>query len=127
MKQPLIDLYLKQVKKYCPLSFRKKLITELKNDLLDFLENHPDSTLENIYQHFGTPETFASEYILAMDNEQRQELINRSKWNKRCVLAGVILIVLIIFTAAVWIVHENSQDVAAYYREEIIDLSKSND
>lgn len=127
MKQQLIDLYLKQVKKYCPLSFRKKLITELKSDLLDFLNDHPDSTLENIYQHFGTPETFASEYILAMDNEQRQKLIHRSKWNKRCVLAGAILIVLIIFTAAVWIVHENSQHVLLYYSEEIIDLSKSND
>ena len=125
MKQNLIDLYLKQVKKHCPSSFRKKLMTELKSNLLDFLDDYPDSTLEDICRHFGSPETFSSEYILTMDDEQRQKLINHSKWNRRCVLAGIILIVLIILTTAVWIIHENSQHVTPYYHEIITDLSQS--
>lgn len=126
MNHNLISLYLKQVKKHCPFCFRKKLITELKSDLLDFLKEYPDSTLEDIYQRFGSPETFSYENILAMDEEQRHKLIHRSIRIWRCVFTGVILAVLIILTAAVWIVHENSQHVTPYYREEIIDLSKSN-
>lgn len=116
--QTEIKHYLNQVKKHCPYPVRKKLMEELESNLSDFLEQYPDSTITDIVEHFGSPEKFADEYILAMDESRRRGILRKSKWIKRMIFIAALLILLVITVTAVWIVHENSQDVTVYYTEE---------
>lgn len=111
--------YIKQSGKNCPLSFRKKLTADLSNSIYEYLEENQSATLEDITDRFGSPEQFADEYILAMDETSRKNALHKAKWNKCCILIGVAAVVLILAITAVWIIHENSQTAGYYYSIEM--------
>ena len=117
--QKEISEYIRQVGKSCPYPFRRKLLLELQSNLSDFLYVHPDCTMEDVLSHFGTPEKFADEYILAMDTVDRQIILQKGRFLKKVVCVGMIIVLLIVISAAAWIVHENAQSVGNYYTDEI--------
>lgn len=108
-QQKIISGYLRQVKRNCPFFFRKKLLTDLKSHLLDYFDENPCSTLEDITSHFGRPEKFADEFLLSMDETTRKKTVQKTQWFKRSVLAGVAAIVLIIAVTAAWMLYETAQ------------------
>lgn len=73
-----ISDYLKQIGKKAPFAFRKKLITELRQNISEYVDEHPNCSIEDVINHFGTPEQFADEYILAMDETARKEAIQKA-------------------------------------------------
>lgn len=111
--------YLKQVRKNCPHSFRNKLMTDLKNNLSDYLDENPSSTFDDVVNHFGMPQKFADEYILAMDEDTRKKLITKTKWLKRGILIGSTILLIIVAITAIWIIVENSQTAGYYYDYKI--------
>lgn len=118
--QKEVKRYLKTAEKNCTGSFKKKLRTDLKNYLYDYIEEKPDSSFEDIVHHFGEPDKFADEYILAMDDMTRKKLISRNKWIRRTVIIGVIAVFVIAVITAIWIITENSKTAGVYYSEGII-------
>lgn len=118
ISQKEIRTYLKQVKKNCPSSFRKKLAGELESSLFDYVDGHPDSTMEDIVVHFGLPERYVREYIRALDDSVCQKIVSRSKRIKRCVLIGTIIAVLIVAGAAIKLVQIISESTV--YSWEVI-------
>lgn len=126
-QQKIISSYLKRVKKNCPFFFRKKLITDLKSHLFDYLDDNPDSTLEDIINHLGAPEKFADEYLLVMDETTRKKAIRKAKWIKYSILSGIASIVLIIAVTAVMMLIKISQIRVYYYNEYVTeDIVKYN-
>ena len=118
--QKEVKRYLKTAEKNCTGSFKKKLRADLKNYLYDYIEENPDSSFDDIVHHFGEPDKFADEYILAMDDMTRKKLISKSKWIKRIVIIGVIAVFVIAVITAIWIITENSKTAGVYYSEGII-------
>ncbi len=114
-----ISNYLKQIGKKVPFAFRKKLITELRHNISEYIDEYPNSTIEDVIDHFGTPEKFADEYILAMDENARKEAIYKAGLIKKSIFITLAIMLLIITTTAIWIICENSQ-TAGYYYEEVI-------
>lgn len=119
VNQREISKYVRQSRKGCPAPYRRKLITELQNNLSDFLENNPERTMEDVLEHFGFPEKFADEYLLVMDDKDRMNALHKARWVRKTICVGVATIVLIVAIASVWIVRENSQTVGYYYFEEV--------
>ena len=107
MDKKEINAYLRQVKRNCPSPFRRTLQKELRGDLLDYTQEHPGATMGELTEHFGAPETFAYEYIIAMDDAKRQRLLRRSRWVIGCLLAGLILSVLLMVGAEMKIYYDN--------------------
>lgn len=121
INQKEIAKYVRQAGKGCPSPYRRKLKKELQNNLSDFLADNPEHTMENVLEHFGSPEKFADECLLAMDEAGRRNILHKTKWIKKVVCVGIAAVVLIIAIAAIWIVRENSQSVIYYYYEEILE------
>lgn len=121
VSQREIAKYLKQVRKGCPAPYRRKLMTEIRNNLSEFLDDRPECTMEDILKHFGPPEKFADEYLLAMEDAERRTILHKAKWIKLAVCFGTAMIILIVAIAAIWIVYENSQSVIHYSYDEIIE------
>lgn len=122
-QQKIISSYLRQVKRNCPFSFRRKLIADLKSHLLDYFDDNPGSTYEDITNHLGPPEKFADEYLLIMEETARKKAIQKNRWVKWSILTGVAAIVLIIVVTAVWMLVEISQKRVHYYYEYITENS----
>ena len=115
-----IKSYIRQVKKACPFSFRRKMLFSLKSGIADYIEENPDSSIDDIIERFGKPETFAPEYIAAMDDNERIKAFRTAKIIKCSIIVGVALFILIVFVTAVCIIIENSR-TAVYYYYEVID------
>lgn len=120
-RQEIISSYLRQVRRSCPFSFRKKLITDLESHLSDYFDDHPCSTLEDVINHLGHPEKIADECLLAMDDTVRQRILNKTKWIKRSILIGISVIVLITAFTAVYTLISISETRVYYIQEYVID------
>lgn len=84
-------------------------MAELKESILDYLEENPDSTLDDVVAHFGSAETIGYSYILEMDEKERQKLLNHAFWVKRCMIVAVIACLLLALGGKAWIAHDNSR------------------
>lgn len=124
MQREISD-YVRRVGENCPFSVRMKLKKKLKNSLSDFLDEKSDCTMDDVVEHFGSPEKFTDEYVLAMDAADRQNILHKVKWFKRTIGIGIAVVVLIVVTAAIWVVCENSRMVGYYYTEEVIKLDEN--
>lgn len=114
MDQKMVKSYLKEVKKNCPYPFRKRLIAELGGSLHRYLEEHPDCTKEEVVAHFGAAETFGYGYIVAMDDGERKRLLNRARWIRSCLIAGVMICLLLLAAGQIWISYDNSRPLVYY-------------
>ncbi len=115
-----ISQYYKAVKKHCPAAFKKRLISALKNDIGEYIENNPQASFDDIKKRFGQPKQFALEYIAAMDDETRMKSIKTARHIKIAVIVAIISC-LIVAGCAIWIATENSTTPKVYYySEEII-------
>lgn len=119
-RQKIISSYLKQIKKNCPFSFRKRLITELESHLSDYLEANPDKTLEDVINYLGPPEKIAYECFFAMEETSRKKMLNKNKWTKRIILVGISIVVLITTYTAVYTLIKISESRVYYIQESII-------
>lgn len=115
MTQKEIDTYLKKIKRNCPFPFKKKLLAELREDLVDYKEEHPDGTMDDVIARFGAPETFSYNYVLVMENEARQKMIKKSRRTKAVFLVVVLLWLIALTVKLVGDVREHSSHAGYYY------------
>lgn len=117
MEQKEIKSYLKEVKKNCPFPFRKRLLAELRESVLGYVEEHPDCTMDDVVARFGVAEMVGYGYILEMDEKERKKLLDRAHWIRCCIIAGVVICILLIAGGAAWIHYDNSKPLVYYYGE----------
>ena len=118
-RQEIVSSYLRQVRRNCPFSFRRKLITDLESHILDYLDDNPGSTLEDVINYLGPPEKIADECLLAMDEIARQRILDKTKWIKRAILIGISIIVLITACTAFYTLIKISETRVYYIQESI--------
>lgn len=121
IKNKEIKNYYKAVKKSLNCSNKQKLdiLHALESDIKDYIEENPNTTINEIQKYFGSPSEFASESISTFSDNEIKQKINRSKTIK--VIAAVSAIVFIIISAitAYSIAKENSRTAVYYYSEEV--------
>lgn len=118
-RQKIISSYVRQVRRNCPFSFRKKLITDFESHLSDYLDDNPGSTLEDVINYMGSPEKIADECLWAMDETARQKILNRSKCIKHSISIGISATVLIIAITAVYMLVKVAETRVYYFQESI--------
>lgn len=89
--------YCGQVKRRLPLSsdLRAHFLNQLEESVYLFLEENPDSDMEAIYSHFGTPESFASNILENLDGKQLCSQIHHNSWRR--VVAWLVISIAIIY------------------------------
>ena len=118
-QQKIISGYLRQVKRNCPISLKKKQMTDLESCLWDYLEDHPDSTYEDLVNHLGAPEKFADGLILTMDATARRKAIQKTRWVKLCCIFTAAVILLIASATAIGLIHAKLETQVYYYYEYV--------
>lgn len=91
-----IAKYVKQVGKRCPAPYRRKLMTELPDNLADFVNDNPEASMEDILKHFVSPEKFADECLLTMDETKRRNILHRAAWSGKVVCMGIAMAIAIV-------------------------------
>lgn len=102
-----LNSYLKQVNRNCPTGFRRKMMPVIKDDVLDFLDGNPDSNINDVISRFGSPEKFALECLMSIDETERTRVFKKSKWIKAAIIISVAVFILATIVTAVYIIKEN--------------------
>lgn len=91
--------YCKQVRHHlaCSASIHKPILEQLNESILSYLDEHPDSDLQGLYTHFGSPENFAADILEGLDGKQIQTQVSRYRWRR-------ILVILILGLALLYCV-----------------------
>lgn len=99
---PAVKEYLKEVSANlaCGRTRKRFILNGLESLLTDFIQENPNSTIEDIRAEFGDPEKIQSN--LETKNEYI-ELTRKAK-KKTLILIAVIIILLIVAVSAIWII-----------------------
>ena len=105
----------------------KAFLTGLKKDLYAYLCKYPDSTIDDIYEIYGTPTNAVQYYLREQNEEDLKQLLSLRKW-KRIIYACCITVPIAlatVFSVNIWYWHdfkthldkkieENRDDTATY-------------
>lgn len=89
--------YVKQVGRQlrCSKSEKKRLLAGLETELADTFPESESLSLAGISAQFGTPKDVAAELQAALPIEDRARYITGRERNKRTVMAGLVLLLLV--------------------------------
>ena len=105
----IIKNYIKKVTKLIPSTYRSRLQTELHSSITECFYDAPELTVSMLYERFGTPEEFATEYLSGMDGEELQATLTRSKKQKRILTVALIALLLLLIPISIWIYSEGER------------------
>ena len=111
----IINKYIKNVVKLLPFSCRRKLRNDLFTSISDVFGDDSEITKEALSQQFGTPDSFAAEYLSAMDSKELQNHLLRSQKHKRRMAIALICLVLLLVPISIWIGSEGERHAGRYY------------
>ena len=111
----IINKYIKNVVKLLPFSCRKKLKNDLFTSISDVFGDNSEITKEALSQQFGTPDSFAAEYLSAMDSKELQNHLLRSQKHKRRMAIALICLVLLLVPISIWISSEDERHTDHHY------------
>lgn len=105
----------------CRIKDKKHLVNQIKNNVLSYARDNPDSDYKSIIGRFGTPEQIITSYIAELDES---DVIRQMRASKRIVSIAVVTAALILLS---WVAtvysamsnHINNED--GYIVEELID------
>lgn len=76
-----LSKYLKTINSLFPIygAYEKRFFSDLKANINEFIEIHPNLTLTDLENHFGTPSTIISEYLSSINTEYLTKQLSRTK------------------------------------------------
>lgn len=114
--------YCKQVKKWLPCGGKvaKRILQDLRMNLLVYLEENPNADFEQLKEHFGQPKDIACAYI---DGQNTEELLAALRLRRRvlAMVAGALMLLLAICGVYIsWASHEINNTSYGHYKTETI-------
>lgn len=106
-----IKSYYKKVEQLLPLNKieKSKYMDIFKSNVDDYLYDHPDSDMDTIMEHFGTPESIASCFLSGEDDSYISQKINAAKFMKKGMLTFLLSISIIVILSLTYVIHDTYQ------------------
>lgn len=120
------EKYIRQVRLLLPKTKNgKAFLTGLKKDLHAYLCKYPDSTMDDIYEVYGTPTNAVQYYLREQDEEDLKQLLSLRKW-KRVIYACCIIVPIAlatVFSVNIWYWHNVKEQVLTNMKEKTDDTT----
>lgn len=117
-----IDEYIAEIKKnlICSSSQKNTIINDLRNSIVNFVEENDIDDINKVYAQFGTPEEIANQSI----SDTEPQKIKKNYKHHRVIIIGVVVAVLIIAIVIIWAALDGHKAVDGYFVEGIDTLSE---
>lgn len=92
-----INEYLHQIKKLliCPQTKKKNYLNELEMNIDEYLIENPESDINDIQEHFGTPADISDGFLSALNESELNNKIKKTKFIRLSVVIVGLFIVSI--------------------------------
>lgn len=117
MIHPITKMYLSKLKKQLPISSpaKKAFLHTLKQNIENYIIEHPDATYELVKTNFGTPDEVALSFCETINPDE----LNTQVYLKKKIIWGCSILIAILLLLCGWYHQKLSRSVAFYEFEEI--------
>ena len=94
--------YFKEIRLLLPIysSAERKFLKALRTSVVEYIEQNPECTMEDIYENFDEPEDAVYNYISALDYHRLCRAISVRRLLKSALL---VLLIIALLTALFWV------------------------
>lgn len=112
-----IDEYIAEIKKnlICSSSQKNTIINDLRNSIVNFVEENNIDDINKVYAQFGTPEEIANQSI----SDTEPQKIKKNYKHHRVIIIGVVVAVLIIAIVIIWAALDGHKAVDGHYVDSL--------
>ena len=112
-----IDEYIAEIKKnlICSSSQKNTIINDLRESIVNFVEENNIDDINKVYAQFGTPEEIANQSI----SDTEPQKIKKNYKHHRIIIIGVVVAVLIITIVIIWAALDGHKAVDGYYVDSL--------
>lgn len=112
-----IDEYIAEIKKnlICSSSQKNTIINDLRNSIVNFVEENNIDDINKVYAQFGTPEEIANQSI----SDTEPQKIKKNYKHHRVIIIGVVVAVLIIAIVIIWAALDGHKAVDGYFVDSL--------
>lgn len=112
-----IDEYIAEIKKnlICSSSQKNTIINDLRNSIVNFVEENNIDDINKVYAQFGTPEEIANQSI----SDTEPQKIKKNYKHHRVIVIGVVVAVLIIAIVIIWAALDGHKAVDGYFVDSL--------
>ena len=112
-----IDEYIAEIKKnlICCSSQKNTIINDLRNSIVNFVEENDIDDINKVYAQFGTPEEIANQSI----SDTEPQKIKKNYKHHRVIIVGVVVAVLIIAIVIIWAALDGHKAVDGYFVDSL--------
>ena len=118
-----IKRYYKKVEQLLPLEQfeKKKYMDTFKSNVEDFIYEYPDSNINVIIEHFGTPESIASNFLSGEDDFYISNKISITKFKKKIIAAFIAVLFTVVALTLAYGIIDTYRANHGYYDIQIND------
>lgn len=112
-----IDEYIVEIKRnlICSSSQKNTIINDLRDSIVNFVEENDIDDINKVYAQFGTPEEIANQSI---SDAEPQKIKKNYKYH-RVIIVGVVVAVLIIAIVIIWAALDGHKAVDGYFVDSL--------
>ena len=112
-----IDEYIAEIKKnlICSSSQKNTIINDLRNSIVNFVEENDIDDINKVYAQFGAPEEIANQSI----SDTEPQKIKKNYKHHRVIIIGVVVAVLIIAIVIIWAALDGHKAVDGYFVDSL--------
>lgn len=94
---PALKRYIRSISSEIPSGkMRKRIISQIRESILEYIQENPETDFETVQSHFGTPQEIAASY---MYTEETPVLLRKMNINKKllAIVAGVMVAIFLMW------------------------------
>lgn len=118
-----IDEYIAEIKKIliCSSSQKNTIINDLRNSIVNFVEENDIDDINKVYAQFGAPEEIANQSI----SDTEPQKIKKNYKHHRVIIIGVVVAVLIITIVIIWAALDGHKSTDGYFVDTLNTTSEA--
>lgn len=118
-----IEAYMTEIKKnlICPTSEQNRIIDDIKNNILDFVDENNITDIDKVYEHFGDPKDIAGQFLEDVEPGKIKKAVNI---RKVLIIAAIVIIAIIAVTLLITIINSHNSVNGHFVDDPIVETAK---
>ena len=118
-----IDEYIAEIKRnlICSPSQKNTIINDLRESVVNYVEENNIDDIKKVYAQFGTPQDIADQSI----SDTEPQKIKKTYNHHRVIIIGVVVAVLIVAIVIIWAALDGHKSTNGYFVETLETTSET--
>ncbi len=118
-----IEAYVTEIKKIliCPTSEQNRIIDDIKNNILDFVDENNITDIDKVYEHFGDPKDIAGQFLEDVEPGKIKKAVNI---RKVLIVVAIVILAMLAVTLIVTIINSYNSVNGHYVDNAVVETAK---